>query len=67
MLTWPGACPKCFGDLRRNDDFYGCVRVCAECGHRDVAPMLRIPRQPRRRAPLLIRVPARLVHGRRAA
>jgi hypothetical protein len=66
-MTLPGACPKCFGDLVRREGTYGNERACADCGHRDVAPMLRIPRQTRRRAPLLIRVPARFVQMRRAA
>jgi hypothetical protein len=73
-MMWPAACPKCTGDLVRRQNEYGWERVCAECQHHDVAPMLRIPRAARRRAPLLVRVPARIaqsgmgiVHLRRAA
>lgn len=66
-MTLPGACPKCFGDLVRRDGVYGFQRICVECGHHDVAPMLRIPRHTRNRPPLLVRVPARLLHLRRAA
>jgi hypothetical protein len=66
-MIWPAACPKCAGDLVRQDSLYGSERICAECNHRDVAPMLRIPRATRRRPPLLVRVPARIAGLRRAA
>lgn len=63
MITWPRVCPICPGDLHREDGTYGPVWSCAACGHREVAPMVRIPRQGRR----LIRVPGAFLHLRRAA
>lgn len=69
MLTWPGACPKCFGDLQRREQPYGAVRACIDCGHIDVAPMLRIPRRTAARGwrPRLVRVPAAFRARNRAA
>ncbi len=32
-MIWYKLCPKCHGDLRRNEDMYGQYIACAQCGY----------------------------------